>query len=294
MTNIVERLREYNEPPFDYIAHEAANKIERLRKLLGWWLYSSTVDATIMGPIFRGVSGSRKEVWQATLDEFELEEKKKGEINMTVSMDKKYVTRDGKHNAKVIYIHDNGDYPVIAILIKKNTEYYSTAHYTLSGKCFTYHGDRSIFDLIEVPEEKPEVFVSKKWREITNNQDKCIIYHQHLTGVYPIHRAIKTDDGDYKSASWTSDGLYVLDNYTHPNNLIEVPEATQDGWIEFDAETDVVPFLHMHDMLEVKYDNGYQSLPVPAWSVDFDSSRYPVVAYRVVIKADASEIERAL
>jgi histone acetyltransferase (RNA polymerase elongator complex component) len=51
----------------------------RLRKLLRWWHYSSTVDATIMGPIFRGVSGSRKEVWQATLDEFELEEKEKRE-----------------------------------------------------------------------------------------------------------------------------------------------------------------------------------------------------------------------
>jgi hypothetical protein len=75
--DIVERLREHNEPPFDYIAHEAANKIERLRKLLRWWLYSSTVDPTIMGPIFRGVSGSRKEVWKATLDEFELEEKEK-------------------------------------------------------------------------------------------------------------------------------------------------------------------------------------------------------------------------
>jgi hypothetical protein len=28
---IVERLREHNEPPFDYIAHEAAAEIERLR-----------------------------------------------------------------------------------------------------------------------------------------------------------------------------------------------------------------------------------------------------------------------
>jgi hypothetical protein len=29
---IVERLREHNEPPFDYIAHEAAAEIERYRK----------------------------------------------------------------------------------------------------------------------------------------------------------------------------------------------------------------------------------------------------------------------
>jgi hypothetical protein len=75
--DIVERLREHNEPPFDYIAHEAANKIERLQKLLRWWHYSSTVDVTMQGPIFRGVSGSRKEVWKATLDEFELEKKEK-------------------------------------------------------------------------------------------------------------------------------------------------------------------------------------------------------------------------
>ena len=32
MTDIVERLREHNEPPFDYIAHEAADEIEQLRK----------------------------------------------------------------------------------------------------------------------------------------------------------------------------------------------------------------------------------------------------------------------
>ena len=32
MTDIVERLREHNEPPFDYIAHEAATEIEQLRK----------------------------------------------------------------------------------------------------------------------------------------------------------------------------------------------------------------------------------------------------------------------
>ena len=32
MTDIVERLREHNEPPFDYIAHEAASEIEQLRK----------------------------------------------------------------------------------------------------------------------------------------------------------------------------------------------------------------------------------------------------------------------
>jgi hypothetical protein len=30
--DIVERLREHNEPPFDYIAHEAASEIEQLRK----------------------------------------------------------------------------------------------------------------------------------------------------------------------------------------------------------------------------------------------------------------------
>jgi hypothetical protein len=29
--DIVERLREHNEPPFDYIAHEAAAEIERWR-----------------------------------------------------------------------------------------------------------------------------------------------------------------------------------------------------------------------------------------------------------------------
>jgi len=42
--DIVERLREHNEPPFDYIAHEAANEIERLREVLGMWLRYSKSD----------------------------------------------------------------------------------------------------------------------------------------------------------------------------------------------------------------------------------------------------------
>ena len=74
--------------------------------------------------------------------------------------------------------------------------------------------------------------------------------------------------------------------------MTDIVEHSTD-WIEFDAETDEVPFLHMHDLVEVKYINGRGlSSPVPAWSVDFDSSRYPVVAYRVIKKADASEIEQ--
>ena len=32
--DIIERLREHNEPPFDYIAHEAAGEIERLRGII--------------------------------------------------------------------------------------------------------------------------------------------------------------------------------------------------------------------------------------------------------------------
>jgi hypothetical protein len=72
---------------------------------------------------------------------------------------------------------------------------------------------------------------------------------------------------------------------------MDIVEHSTD-WIEFDAENDEVPFLHMHDMIEVKYINGYQSPPVPAWSVDFDGSRYPVTAYRVIKKAEASEIEQ--
>ena len=32
--DIVEKLREHNEPPFDYIAHEAANQIVKLREAL--------------------------------------------------------------------------------------------------------------------------------------------------------------------------------------------------------------------------------------------------------------------
>lgn len=49
--DIVNRLREHNEPPFDYIAHEAADEIERLREALAfyaeWGIDAPAVDAII-------------------------------------------------------------------------------------------------------------------------------------------------------------------------------------------------------------------------------------------------------
>jgi hypothetical protein len=138
------------------------------------------------------------------------------EIDMTVSMGKKYVTRDGLYNAKVIYIHDNGDQPVIVFAeYKKDGVSNTTFRACLNGQI---------------------------WSDTENGFD-----------------------------------------------LIEVTEETQDDWIKFDAENDEVPFLHMHDMIEVEYKNGHQSPPIPAWSVDFDTSRDPVTAYRLVKKAEQPE-----
>ena len=136
---------------------------------------------------------------------------------MTVSMDKKYVTRDGLYGAKVIYIHDKGDQPVIVLAEYKRDLASNTVFRTqLNGK--VWHDAENGFDLIEVPEDNPS------------------------------------------------------------------------EWVEFDAENDEVPFLHMHDMIDVKFINGIDlSSPVPAWSVDFDTSRDPVVAYRVVKKAEHPE-----
>jgi len=49
--DIVERLREHNEPPFDYIAHEAAEEIVKLREVLAfyaeWGIDAPAVDAII-------------------------------------------------------------------------------------------------------------------------------------------------------------------------------------------------------------------------------------------------------
>ena len=76
------------------------------------------------------------------------------EIDMTVSMVKKYVTRDGLYNAKVIYIHDKGDQPVIVLAEYKRDLASNTVFRTqLNGK--VWHDAENGFDLIEVPEENP-------------------------------------------------------------------------------------------------------------------------------------------
>jgi hypothetical protein len=142
---------------------------------------------------------------------------------MTVSIDKKYVTRNGEYDAKVVSTrnvdcYQKGVLPVVAELEHKSTKKVRTIQCTFNGQFLSFD--------------------------------------------------------------------------THPLDLIEVPEASedeQDGWIEFDAENDEVPFLHMHDMLEVKhkdYNSHWKLMQLPAWSVDFNGSRYPVTAYRLVKKAE--------
>jgi hypothetical protein len=74
---------------------------------------------------------------------------------MKVSMDKKYVTRNGKHDAKIVLI---GEYlpgfPVLVDLINKDTGHIKYDAYTLSGG-FLSDVENHPLDLIEVPEEKP-------------------------------------------------------------------------------------------------------------------------------------------
>ena len=134
---------------------------------------------------------------------------------MTVSIDKKYVTRDGEWDAKVIHIYDSGYKPVLVSAL-------------------------------------------------------------HIKDAY----SIKT--------FWTHLNGKVRYNSQNGSDLIEVPEATQDGWIEFDAENDEVPFLHMHDMIEVRYEDCPNTETRLAGSVYWDNffEHDPVVAYRLVKKAE--------
>jgi hypothetical protein len=72
---------------------------------------------------------------------------------MTVSMDKKYVTRNGKYDAKVVYILDKGQYPVVVVMTNKINGEISVIKMRSNGRLNMTSEDS--FDLIEVPEEKP-------------------------------------------------------------------------------------------------------------------------------------------
>jgi hypothetical protein len=135
---------------------------------------------------------------------------------MTVSMDKKYVTRDGKCDAKVLFIHRTGTHPVVVAFMDKDTGHNYTGRRKLSGELFS-------------------------------NVDQ------------------------------------------HPHDLIEVPEEKPSEWIKFDAENGEVPSLSMHDLIQVKHKSGHQSPTLHAWAVDFDNRRNPVVAYRIIEKAEQPE-----
>ena len=74
------------------------------------------------------------------------------EIDMTVSMDKKYVTRNGKYDAKVISFH-TGDKPVVVVLTHKERGTSQLIWASLNGRAYKSFEDD--LDLIEVTEEKP-------------------------------------------------------------------------------------------------------------------------------------------
>ena len=72
---------------------------------------------------------------------------------MTVSMDKKYVTRNGNWFAKVVYIHDIGESPVVVFAENRDSSEFNSFRTRLSGRISDV--SPSVFDLIEVTEEKP-------------------------------------------------------------------------------------------------------------------------------------------
>ena len=77
---------------------------------------------------------------------------------MIVSMDKKYVTRNGLYNAKVVYIHDKGCCPVVVFAEDKRDGVAHTRQAFLDGK-YLNDGSEHDFDLIEVPEERTEMLI---------------------------------------------------------------------------------------------------------------------------------------
>jgi hypothetical protein len=135
---------------------------------------------------------------------------------MTVSMNKKYITRNGKYDAKVVYIHENGK--CVVVITNKITGAMNPIKTCINGRVNVISDDN--FDLIEVP---------------------------------------------------------------------EASEDEQGEWVKFDADTDEVPFLHMYDMIEVKFYNKYVSKPIRACTVDFHTPHDPVFAYRLVKKAEQPE-----
>jgi hypothetical protein len=68
----------------------------------------------------------------------------KEEIDMTVSMGKKYVTRNGEYDAKVVYIHDEDSFifpcscPVVVELEHRLNGVVIKINYTFDGKYLNF------------------------------------------------------------------------------------------------------------------------------------------------------------
>ena len=100
-----------------------------------------------MGIVFRNAR-----IRMACGDGFNFEE-----IDMTVSMGKKYVTRNGKYDAKVVYIHDKGLWPVVVVITDKINGAMNVIKTRSDGRMYITSEDR--LDLIEVPENTQDGWV---------------------------------------------------------------------------------------------------------------------------------------
>jgi hypothetical protein len=126
-----------------------------------------------------------------------------------------------------------------------------------------------------------------KWQDRTRGGYEYIIDHIGPGGIFPIHGTVKNRFGKF-DCSWTSDGRWFACGDESTLDLIEVPEETSSEWIKFDAKIDEVPFLHMHDLIEIKteiYEDYFNTVTRLAGSVYWDDARDPIVAYRLVKKA---------
>jgi hypothetical protein len=129
--------------------------------LIRWCRYESpdplhvvrgTFRDGIHGPYHMGIVFCIARIRMACGDGFNFEE-----IDMMISMNKKYVTRNGKYDAKVVYIHDKGQYPVVVVITGITNGKISVFQTRSNGRMYMTSEDG--LDLIEVPENTQDGWV---------------------------------------------------------------------------------------------------------------------------------------
>ena len=91
---------------------------------------------------------------------------------------------------------------------------------------------------------KNKIDTTKKYT--TRDRREARIYATDGAGSYPLHGAVKQENGEWHTVEWTEDGYYLADETEEARDLVEAVEQKMlKGWVNIYDHSPTKGFLHL-------------------------------------------------